>query len=174
MILEPEDETMLEASLSNLKHSTTRAFGQDRTKRATGVRISNYQVVPSAPNKSLLFKARVPGKDGNYDVQIRFTNVKFGTELQPGFIALNGMDGNEYFVKQFTASQAQARVKCSCLDFYYRFSVWNHKKKSLEGDAPVPYIKKTDSAPINPTQADGSCKHILSFVEFLKKERVIR
>lgn len=169
-----QDELMLEASLSNLKHSTVRAFGADRNKRSASVRISNYQIIPSVSSKSVLFKARVPGKDGNYDVQIRFMNLKFANELQAGFVSLNGMDGNAYFIKQPTAAQAQVKVRCSCLDFYYRFSVWNHKKKSHEGDAPVPYVKRTDSPPINPTQADGACKHLIQFVDFLKREGVVR
>lgn len=172
--IEMDGETLLELSLSNLRNNVRREFGPEREQRSNRVSITNYQVVPSIPDKTLLIKAKVVGEEKNYDVQVRFANVTFGQELSPGFVDIKAMDGQTYIIKKFTSAQTQAKVKCSCLDFYYRFSLWNHNRKSLEGDPPPPYIKKTNRPPVNPSKVPGSCKHIIKFVTFLRSEGIVR
>lgn len=169
-----KDEMLLELSLSNLKNNVSRDFGPERATRSTLVNVINYDIIPSVSERTLLVKARVRGQSGNYQPQIRFTNVKFSNELKPGFAQVKAVDGQDYFVQQFTAAQTQAKVKCNCLDFYWRFATWNHGKQSLEGDPPPPYIKKTNSAPVNPNKVPGSCKHLMELVSFLKTEQVLR
>ena len=168
------DEMLLELSLSNLNNNVSRDFGTERTTRSNSVNVVNYDIIPSVGEKTLLVKARVRGETNNYQTQIRFTNVKFASAAAAGYAQVKAVDGQDYFVKQFTASQTQAKVKCNCLDFYWRFATWNHGKKSLEGDPPPPYIKKTNSAPVNPNKVAGSCKHIMKLVAFLKTEQVLR
>jgi hypothetical protein len=160
--------------LSNLRNNVSRNFGKDRETRSNRIKVANYQVIPSVSDKSLLLKASIIGEDADYKVEVRFTNVRFGNSAENGFVAVQGMDGNEYFVKQMTLSQTQAKVKCNCLDFYYRFAVWNQGKNSLEGDPPAPYIKKTDRAPVNPNKVAGACKHIMRMMTFLRGEGLVR
>ena len=167
-------EVLLELSLSNMKNNVRRYFGQEREQRSNRVNVVNYDIIPFIPEKSLLIKSRMRGEHGNYTPQIRFSNVQFSNEQQPGFVAAKGVDGSDFFVRQFTAAQTQAKVRCNCLDFYYRFSVWNKAKNSLEGDPPKPYIKKTDSAPQNPNHVAGSCKHIMKLATFLRSEGILR
>lgn len=169
-----DGETLLEISLSNMKNNVIRDFGRGREQRSNKVQVSNYHVIPSVNERTLLIKARIVGEESKYDVQIRFINVFFSDEPRAGYTEVKAMDGRTYYIKQFTASQTQARVKCTCLDFHYRFSLWNHGKRALEGDPPAPYIKKTDSAPVNPNRVPGSCKHILKLVNFLKGEQIVR
>lgn len=170
-----EGDVLLELSLSNLRNNVKRDFGNDRETRADKVSVVNYDIVPSIAEKTLLVKARIRGEEGkNYQPQIRFTNAKFSETAQTGFTPIKAVDGTDYFVKTFTAAQTQAKVKCNCLDFYYRFSVWNHAKNSLEGDPPPPYIKKTDSAPVNPNKVPGSCKHLIKLITFLRTEQILR
>lgn len=165
---------LLELSISNLNNNVKRDFGPDREQRSNRIQVTNYQVIPSVSERSLLIKARIVGEESNYQTQVRFSNVTFGDAIAPGFAEVKAMDGNDYFVRQFTASQTQARVRCSCLDFHYRFSVWNHTKKSLEGDPPKPYVKKTDRPPVNPNRVAGACKHIMKLITFLKGEGIVR
>jgi len=173
--IELDGETLLELSLSNLRNNVKRDFGNTRETKANSISISNYDMIPSVGEKTLLIKARVRGQEGkNYQSQVRFVNVGFTTEAQPGFTQIKAVDGQDYYVKQFTASQTQAKVKCNCLDFYWRFAVWNHAKKSLEGDPPPPYVKKTDSPPVNPNKTPGSCKHIIKLISFLRTEQILR
>jgi len=172
--LDVDGETLMELSLSNLRNNVKMNFGNERETRSNRINVSNYQAIPSVSDKTLLLKARIKGEESTYQVQVRFTNSSFSDVAQIGYTPIKAMDGREYFVKQFTLSQTQAKVKCTCLDFHYRFSVWNHSKKSLEGDPPPPYIKKTDSPPVNPNKVPGACKHIIKFMNFLKGEKIVR
>jgi hypothetical protein len=169
-----DGEMLLELSLSNLKNNVNRAFGPERNQKAPKTRVTNYQAIPSVQDKTLLLKFKVSGETSPYAVEVRFLNVKYGQEGD-GLSSIVAMDGNTYYFKQFTQSQTQAKVKCNCLDFYYRFSVWNHGKNSLEGDPPPPYVRKTDyMPPVNPTKTPGLCKHIMKVMEFLRGENIIR
>lgn len=169
-----DGDALLELSLSNLKNNVARNFGKSRETKSNRIQVSNYQVIPSVSDRTVLFKARIVGEESNYQVQIRFINSTFADGEQPGFTSVKAMDGRDYFIKQYTAAQAQAKVKCTCLDFYYRFSIWNHGNKSLEGDPPPPYVKRTDRAPVNPNKVPGACKHIIKFMTFLKGEQIVR
>lgn len=169
-----ENSILLELSLSNLRNNVSRNFGDKRIRRSNMIKVSNYQAIPSIGEKSILFKANIVGEESNYKVSIRFVNVQFSNEPNPDYAEIKAMDGMTYYMKKATAAQTQVRVKCNCLDFYYRFSVWNHSKKSLEGDPPPPYVKKTDMPPVNPNKVPGACKHIIKMINFLRGEQIIR
>lgn len=169
-----EGDLLLEISLSNMKNNVRRDFGPERESRSNRVNVVNYDIIPSLGEKTLLIKSRIRGETGNYQPQIRFTNVAFSPDQKPNYVPIKAVDGTDLFVRQFTAAQTQAKVKCNCLDFYYRFAVWNHAKKGLEGDPPPPYVKKTDRPPVNPNKVPGSCKHIMKLVTFLRTEQILR
>lgn len=172
--IETDGEIILELSLSNLKNNVRKNFGDAREVRSTKSQISNYEIIPSIGDKTLLIKMNITGEHGVYQVLIRFINAQFGDGTQNGFVPVVGVDGITYHVKQFTSAQKQVRVRCNCLDFYYRFSVWNYTKKSLEGDPPPPYVKKTDLPPVNPNKVAGACKHIIKAMAFLRRENIIK
>ena len=167
-------EVIIEASLSNLKNNVNREFGRDRESRSNRIKVVNYEAIPSVSSKELLLKARIVGEEGNYQVSVRFINIGFANALSPGYTEIKGLDGNTYFVRQVTLAQTTAKVKCSCLDFYWRFATWNHGKKALEGDPPPPYVKLTDRPPVNPNKVSGACKHIMKFMTFIKGEGIAR
>lgn len=172
---ENDPEFLIELSMSNLKNNVKRSFGPEREQRSNRIQVTNYQLIPSLPEKTLLVKANIRGIDSNYQTQIRFTNVKFSDTLQPLFTLIRAVDGSDYYVRQFTSAQTQAKVKCNCLDFYYRFSVWNHQKSALEGDPPKPYVRRTDyMPPVNPDKTPGMCKHVIKLLQFLKTENLVR
>lgn len=168
------NDILLELSLSNLRNNVKRNFDNKRENKSVKTRIANYQAIPSVADRTITFKTKVVGETANYNVTITFTNVKFANELQSGYVQIKAVDGSDYIFKQFTLSQTQARVSCNCLDFYYRFSVWNHSKNSLDGDPPQPYVKVTDRPPVNPNKVPGACKHIMKFMAFLKSEGIAR
>lgn len=169
------DVLLLELSLSNMRNNVKRDFGNDRETRANRVNVINYDIIPSVAEKTLLVKARIRGEEGkNYQPQIRFVNAKFSDIAQTGFTTIKAVDGTDYFVKIFTAAQTQAKVKCNCLDFYWRYATWNHAKNGLEGEPPKPYVKKTDSEPVNPNKSPGVCKHLIKLITFLRTEQILR
>ena len=172
------ENLLLEISLSNLKNNVKRVFGPERETRSKPVNVVNYQAVPSISNKTLLFKFNINSGGTKYSVNVNFINVVFfdkaSAESRPDAVSVVATDGTEYFFQRFTSAQKQVKVNCSCLDFHFRFSVWNHQKDALDGDPPQPYVKKTDREPVNPTKSPGACKHILKCVEFLRGEGILR
>lgn len=167
-------DILLEVSLSNLKNNVLRNFGKSREVASDRVRVVNYQILPSIQDKSLLLKSNIMSNGSRYTVQIRFLNVNYVDVQDSGSVELYAIDGQKYYIKPFTSAQKQVRVGCNCLDFYYRFSLWNHTKKSLEGPPPQPYIKKTDMPLVNPQEIPGVCKHIVKMTSFLKDEGIVR
>lgn len=173
--IDMDGETLLELSLSNLKNNVSRNFGPERNQKSPRTRVTNYHAVPAVSDKTLLLKFKVSGETQPYNVETKFINVKYGNEDGNGMSSIVAMDGNTYYFKTFTQSQTQAKVRCDCLDFYYRFSVWNHGKGALEGDPPKPYVRKTDYMPsVNPTKTPGACKHIIKVMSFLRSENILR
>ena len=174
-------EILLELSLSNLRNNVERDGvltpdkSNTRTHRASKIQIVNYEFIPSVPDRTLLLKARVSSPSGGkYQSSIRFVNVQFANEEQPGYVEVDAIDGRTYYIKQLTHTQTTVRVRCTCLDFYWRMATWDHARKSLEGDPPPPYVKKTDRPPVNPNHVPGICKHLNKLGQFLRAERIIR
>lgn len=171
-----EQYNLFEASLSNLRNKTRAEFGTGRQDRSNKVQVTDIQFIPSVSDKSLLIKAKAytSGKDEQYDTQIRFVNVAYKDAAGQNTVEFKGVDGNTYNVVRVTHAQAMTRVRCTCLDFYYMFSVWNDQRKSLEGEPFPAYVKKTDSAPRNPNRIEGACKHVTKLGEYLRAKQIIR
>jgi hypothetical protein len=89
-------------------------------------------------------------------------------------VTFDSQDGQAYTIEPVQYRGTDVQVSCNCLDFYYRFSAWNHGDGSLLGDPPPPYVKKTDSEPVNPNEVPGLCKHLMALTNELKRERIIR
>jgi hypothetical protein len=173
-ILEQFD-VLEEASLSNLKNSTTREFGTGRSQRSNKVNITGVTFVPSIQEKSLLIKAKTQtiGKNDTYDTHVKFVNVKYVDQPEAGTVSIKAADGQTYNIKRLTHAQATAKVRCTCLDFYFMFSAWNQQKNALDGAPMPPYIKKTDRPPINPNRIAGSCKHVTKLGDYLRFKQII-
>jgi hypothetical protein len=83
---------------------------------------------------------------------------KAKTSENISFIAANG---KMYNVVPVNLQQTHVQVKCNCLDFKWRFAMYNFKDQSLMNKPPRPYKKKTNRAPNNPQRVPGLCKHLL-------------
>ena len=75
-----------------------------------------------------------------------------------------------YYVEKIDPRKHNVAVRCSCLDFFMCFSVWNLKKGCLYGSAPRPYRRVLGSTrPYrNPGQYPGVCKHIWNLYSFIR------
>ena len=124
---------------------------------------------------TLSIKAKARTTQGSvYDMVVRFdSNVAFVEEDNVPNVSFIAVDGKDYFIKAPFAHKSKIKVKCSCLDFYYRFSVWNDQKDAHVDPPPVPYVKKTDRPPVNPRRQAGVCKHLIKFINTLKAEGIV-
>lgn len=60
-------------------------------------------------------------------------------------------------------------VRCSCGDFHWRFTHFNHLNKSLYGRDRAKYEAIYDPGSANPTKSPGLCKHLMKLIEMTIK-----
>ncbi len=146
-----------------------------RERNSNQVQVQEVNLIPSVQNKTLTARARTRTADKHYDTIIQFSGVSYFNEGGHGRQPFQGADGTEYFIDPIRPYKSKVKVRCGCLDFYFRFSVWDHRDDVLSGDAPESYQRKTDTyPPVNPQKVSGLCKHIMGLTRFLKSERLIR
>lgn len=172
-ILQQLDEV---STVPGLEQNIETAFPTTKKRQhATGeVAVSNIQYIPYVGMKMLHVKSVATSNGHQYQQVIQFNGVAFenaDTEVNATFAA---SDGTDYHITPLDLTVHNAKVRCSCLDFYYRFANYNAQDKSLVGKAPPVYIRKTTTRPsVNPTRVPGMCKHLLKTVSELKQNGLI-
>lgn len=169
-----------ESTYVDLERNIIRGFPEaEKRQFATDpVHTSQLEIVPYRKSGQLLTKA-VMNSDGKaYDTHILFTEADFPQdeeeEQEGDVIRFRGADGNEYTVHAIPLPRVNVKVRCNCLDFYYRFSTWNHNDGSLFGKKPPSYTRKTKThPPVNPMQVPGMCKHIISMMEAINEAGLV-
>lgn len=164
-----------EISTKQLQDSTRKAFGDDReTKKIGGMSHGpiTYDIVEENNNIGLLCNTKISNSKSNSEnkCSIMFDNLKVLDE--EGTFIVTKDDG--IMIKPFS-SKTDVKVRCSCMDFRFRFSDVNADKDGLYGKRFPPYIRKTDTRPpVNPSSAPGLCKHLYKFFDVLEKEEVFK
>ena len=138
------------------------------------VRINSIELLPFIGTKNLNVETIASSDGTNYSPKIIFNNVEFAEEDLPDNVSFTGKDGNEYHVKALNLAQNTLRVRCDCLDFYWRFASFNAKDKSLIGAPPKPYQRVSNRGPANPQEVPGVCKHLIAAVKALKHSGIVR
>jgi hypothetical protein len=102
-----------------------------------------------------------------------FSDVVYEDGDQGDNVTFKGSDNQEYHIQPIQLSRNNVKVRCSCLDFRWRFALWNSKDGSLYGDPPGPYKKKTNRPPVNPQRVPALCKHLMKTTIALKQSGVL-
>ena len=171
-----ETELIVELTLPQLHQSTLAAF-PNTTKRQHATDELNVAGIKLIPHENaLMVKAVVKNNNGgkSYDTTILIENVQYVDEDGPNVITFTGSDGNDHHVQPIQAASSKAKVRCNCLDLYWRFANWNFSHGSLLGTKPKHYQNKTDKQPANPTQKPGICKHLMKTIETLEHSNLLR
>ena len=108
-----------------------------------------------------------------YDAAIMFDKVDYEDEDTNANITFTASDGEEYHINKLKARGNEVKVKCTCMDFYYRFALWNFNDGSLYGKKPPPYRKTTDRPPVNPQRTPGLCKHLMKLATALHQSNML-
>ena len=163
---------LLEISLFKLIQNTVDEFGAPRDKDAKGIQIKSITFVPYQKDRILHVKSEV----GDYDTEIRFNDVKYVSEDSSGPKVKidDNSSGEPIWIEPINERRSDVQVKCTCLDFYYRFAPFNAANNALIGDPPPRYVKKTDRPPVNPNEIPGVCKHIIRLHDELRKRGIIK
>jgi len=147
------------------------------TKRQNAVdpvRVTSMALLPFIGTKNLNVDTIASSDGTNYSPKIIFNNVEFEEEDLPENVTFKGKDGNDYHIKPINLAQNTLRVRCDCLDFYWRFAAFNAKDKSLIGAPPRAYQRKTNRGPVNPQEVPGVCKHLIAAMKALKHSGIVR
>jgi hypothetical protein len=167
-------QILLELTYFDLEGRTNSSMGPERKQRAGKVKMNNMTFIPMQSNGVLKVGANTTSNNGHdYWTTMVFTNVNYlqeGDADQDAY-EFNGNDGTEYKIQRLPRN-TQVKVNCSCLDFHYRFAVWDDRFRSLDGNPPPPYVKHSNRPSVNPTQSPGVCKHIMSMMDDLRSERL--
>lgn len=165
---------LLETStMHQLTSNTNVFFDTPRQQSAGKVQLAHVQYIPAVNDGVLIVKADTRSSDKSYETTIQFVNVKYVGGDAPYAVPLQA-NGQEISIMPIRANQNDVQVHCTCMDFYWRFAMYNNKNKSLIGEPPAPYVKKTDRAPNNPDQVPGACKHLMRLANQLRMEKILK
>jgi hypothetical protein len=162
-----------EITLTQIKQNNTTGFPGTR-KRQFVVNLTdakNIKFTPYIPSGTLIISADTTSNGNSYKTSIEFKNVEFDESLP---VAIKCADNQVHNIRTLDENRTEVSVNCDCMDFRFRFADFHYQNKSLVGDPPPAYIKKTNRPPVNPKKSLGGCKHVLSLVSKLRQIKVIR
>ena len=171
-----EHEKLEEVTLDDLERDTVFGFPHT-TKRqhATGpIQISKMSLIPAVPTQDLICHGTAKSGGNTYEPKILFLEVKYQDEDTNDNVTFTGSDGATYNIVPISLSESNVKVTCNCLDFRWRFSIWNDDRGALYGDPPPPYQRKTTTRPpANPNQTPGICKHLIKMTQNLRQAGMV-
>lgn len=139
------------------------------------IQVQKMELNPARQSGSLEAKAVVSSGPSKYAPSIQFDKVLYDDSDQSDNTSFQGSDGKEYHIVPIALNQANVKVQCNCLDFYYRFAQYNSRDGSLLGNPPPPYQRKTTThAPANIQKTPGVCKHLMRMIAALKGVDIVR
>lgn len=164
-----------DSTYQQLDTNIRRGFPTTRKRQnATGpVAINRMEYVPYLENGELHVNSQAVSSGNQYQPIVAFRNVVFEPENSPQNTTFRGADNNEYHIQPIALNGSNVRVRCNCLDFYYRFAAWNAGDNSLAGRPAPPYNATGARPPANPTKVPGVCKHVIKVVDKLKQGRIV-
>lgn len=135
------------------------------------VNVKSIEFIPFVGMNTL----HVRSTTDDYKQAIQFNNVQYVAGEQDGAAVVTDSATNaKYWFTPIQLSMNLVKVRCSCLDFRFRFAAYNNTDKSLVGRPPPRYVRKTTTRPsVNPTQVPGMCKHLLRVLEELQRDGVL-
>jgi hypothetical protein len=144
---------------------------------ADEVRIVQMKVTPYVKTNEIKVEA-VGQNTKSFSINkpiILFKDVEYEEESTTDNQSFTAVDNNEYHVQKVEMAEHTCKVRCTCMDFYHRFSSHNHGDDSLQGQPMPAYVRKTNNRPpVNPFNVPGMCKHIIALALELQDSGLIR
>jgi hypothetical protein len=164
-----------ESTYQDLETDIRRGFPNTRKRQnATGpVSITRVEYIPYVNDGVLRAQAVAMSGGNRYQPIIQFREVQYEQENQPTNTTFRAVDNVEYHIQPISLAGSNVKVRCNCLDFYWRFSPYNAGDASLVGSPRPPYNATGQRPPANPTETPGVCKHLIKLVQNLRTARVV-
>lgn len=103
-----------------------------RESNSNKVQIQEVVLNASLGDKTLTAKGRTRTTNKNYETIIVFSGVTFFNEGGHGRQEIQVSDGSSYFIDPIRPYKSNVKVRCTCLDFYFRWSVWDQRDELFE------------------------------------------
>lgn len=164
-----------EASYADLEQNTMQ-FQPPSDKRQHAVnpiQVQQLELVAANQSGTLEARANIQSGGNKYQSIIFFEGVDYQDEDTPQNITFTGADKQEYHIAPISLRTNNVKVRCTCLDFRWRFSVQNQENGSLYGPGPGLYQKTSNRPPNNPQGVPGLCKHLLKLAIELRNSGVV-
>lgn len=160
-----------ESSLAELYTSTVKAFPKTTLRQfaTQPIIITKLDWVPFPGLGTLFIKGLAQHEGREYNPMLLFKEVKYGVNE----VSIWGSDGLPYQFQKLSLEGTEVFVRCNCPDFYWRFNFANSSSKSLFGRKRAKYESKGILPPVNPTNAEGMCKHLMKTVHVIRESGVI-
>lgn len=115
-------------------------------------------------------------KRGNSE-RLRRQGITF-PEMYTSIIVFRNSSGPNPATNAPSSTEDRARVRCNCAAYFFWFVQANHQHQSQEGTRGPKYKRATPPPPegypeTNPNMIPGVCKHLVYFIEILKKRGFI-
>ena len=102
-------------------------------------------------------------------------DVQEAVQQQQQGVTFKATTGEEYTITPINLNDNVVRVRCDCLDFYYRFAPWNFSNDDIYGPKPKPYVRRTNThPPANPTKSPGVCKHVMKLTQAMQEAGLVK
>lgn len=167
---------LVETPLAQLYNNTLTHFDTPRKQSSGRVQVVKKLFIAAPGSGSIEVASHTRSSAKTYQSRMFFENIDYVDAEEAGgeTTTFTASDGQDYIIIPISFSGNDVKVSCSCLDFYYRFSVWNNADGSLYGNPPPPYVKKTDREPLNPDRVPGLCKHLIALTDELRQENFLK
>lgn len=203
--IEDEETIEERSNYNQLYTSAVRAFPQTRKRQhATGpIQIVRTDFTPYIGTRNLLVRGQArSGTFTNvyYKPMLFFNEVQYvqgeqsdqtqqqqqgsGGDMgqreeevseQTNVITIKATTGEDVSLQPIILTDNVVRVRCDCLDFYFRFAPWNFSNDDIYGPKPKPYIRRTNHhPPANPTRSPGICKHVMKLAQACQDAGIVR
>ena len=94
---------------------------------------------------------------------------------QQNTVTFKATTGEDVNIVPINLNDNIVRVRCDCLDFYYRFAPWNFSNDDIYGPKPKPYVRRTNThPPANPSRSPGICKHVMKLTQAVQEAGIVR
>lgn len=169
-------DSLLEIALRKLRGSAEQTFPDtEKRQHSVGtVGVTKMKYIPYEGSHELRVEADVSSGSNRYQCHMVFQDVYYESTDSNQTVSFQGEDEREYHIHPVDPNVTDVKVRCNCLDFYYRFAQANYQSDVLDGNPPPTYVKKTDRPPVNPTNAPGMCKHLMKMMDQLETVGLLR
>lgn len=171
-----DKELLLETSLTDMEQSIVIGFPDTKKRQhiINTVNVSGVKYLPMIGMKTLRVAGTVTSNGSTYTPTILFLRVNYDNASTDTNVDLKGSNGKDFFIQPIEKELTDIRVRCNCLDYYYRFATFNQPDGSHIPPKAKPYVRTTDTyPPANPKKVPGVCKHILKLADYLEKTEVL-